>query len=130
MPAFYGSSGGGVAPMLGAGGGGGMPMGGAPFEAGLMSDAESRVTDWIQQQQRGFISGAATMENDDASQDADTDPESVFQSLQADRHRLKLGSLLQEGTFGRVYQVCITKLTCYHQKALPLRLGSYPYLRT
>ncbi len=62
-----------------------------------MSDAaESRVTDWIQQQQREM------MEEDVVPE---TDPEIIFQNLQVDRIRLKLGSLLQEGTFGRVYQV-------------------------
>ena len=67
------------------------------FDLGLMSDAaESRVTDWIQQQQREM------MEEDVVPE---TDPEIIFQNLQVDRIRLKLGSLLQEGTFGRVYQV-------------------------
>jgi hypothetical protein len=66
------------------------------FELGLMSDAaESRVTDWIQQQQREML-------EEDIGE---TDPQIIFQNLQADRIRLKLGSLLQEGTFGRVYQV-------------------------
>ncbi len=64
-----------------------------------MSDAaESRVTDWIQQQQREM------MEEDVVPE---TDPEIIFQNLQVDRIRLKLGSLLQEGTFGRVYQVSL-----------------------
>ena len=68
------------------------------FELGLMSDAaESRVTDWIQQQQREKIEEELI---------AETDPQIIFQNLQVDRIRLKLGSLLQEGTFGRVYQVC------------------------
>ena len=68
------------------------------FELGLMSDAaESRVTDWIQQQQREKIEEELI---------AETDPQIIFQTLQVDRIRLKLGSLLQEGTFGRVYQVC------------------------
>ena len=67
------------------------------FELGLMSDAaESRVTDWIQQQQREML-------EEDVIQE--TDPQIIFQNLQVDRIRLKLGSLLQEGTFGRVYQV-------------------------
>jgi hypothetical protein len=76
------------------------------FDLGLMSDAaESRVTDWIQQQQREM------MEEDVVPE---TDPEIIFQNLQVDRIRLKLGSLLQEGTFGRVYQVGLKhpKLTC------------------
>ena len=67
------------------------------FELGLMSDAaESRVTDWIQQQQRELL-------QEDVDQEVD--PQVVFQNLQVNRIRLKLGSLLQEGTFGRIYQV-------------------------
>ena len=62
-----------------------------------MSDAaESRVTDWIQQQQREMMEEDLVVE---------TDPQIIFQNLQVERSRLKLGSLLQEGTFGRVYQV-------------------------
>lgn len=60
-----------------------------------MSDvAESRVTDWIHQQQILEEEPVASME-----------PQEVFQNLQVERSRLKLGSLLQEGTFSRVYQV-------------------------
>lgn len=67
------------------------------FDMGLMSDAaESRVTDWIQQQQRDLLQEEPSPERD---------PQVIFDSLQVDRSRLKLGSLLQEGTFGRVYQV-------------------------
>ena len=58
---------------------------GQSMEAGLMSDAESRVNDWVQLQQK-------------------SNPEAVMQMLEVDRLRLKLGQLLQEGTFGRVYQ--------------------------
>ena len=59
-----------------------------------MSDAESRVTDWVQSQQR-----VAEQVN------RETDPMAVMMLLEVDRLRLKLGQLLQEGTFGRVYQV-------------------------
>jgi hypothetical protein len=60
-----------------------------------MSDvAESRVTDWIHQQQILEEEPIPSLE-----------PQEVFENLQVDRSRLKLGSLLQEGTFSRVYQV-------------------------
>ena len=73
------------------------------FELGLMSDtAESRVTDWIQQQQREMMEEELVVE---------TDPQIIFQNLQVERSRLKLGSLLQEGTFGRVYQVAVLLMT-------------------
>ena len=68
-----------------------------------MSDAaESRVTDWIQQQQREMMEEELVVE---------TDPQIIFQNLQVERSRLKLGSLLQEGTFGRVYQVAVLLMT-------------------
>ena len=101
--------------------------------ADFNSDAESRVTDWVNQHQkqhetlntvdRGFnvveahdqrgktehASLAANYpdENDNASGDDNVNEraEMLFENLQVDRHRLKLGCLLQEGTFGRVYQV-------------------------
>jgi phage-related baseplate assembly protein len=63
-------------------------------DAGILSDAESRVTDWVQSQQRQQQRGGK-----------DLDPLAVMQMLEVDRLRLKLGQLLQEGTFGRVYQV-------------------------
>ena len=63
-------------------------------DGGIMSDAESRVTDWVQSQQRVAEQG-----------NRETDPMAVMMLLEVDRLRLKLGQLLQEGTFGRVYQV-------------------------
>lgn len=57
-----------------------------------MSEAESRVTDWVQSQQR-------TQQHPQQA-----DPDQVMALLEVDRLRLKLGQLLQEGTFGRVYQ--------------------------
>lgn len=61
----------------------------AHTDANLMSDAESRVTDWVQSQMR----------------QKENDPQQVMKMLHVDRLRLKLGQLLMEGTFGRVYQV-------------------------
>ena len=78
------------------------------------SDAESRVTDWVNQHQKQHEAGKPEQsasnypeENDAASGDdnANLRTENTFENLQVDRHRLKLGCLLQEGTFGRVYQV-------------------------
>ena len=80
------------------------------------SDAESRVTDWVNQHQKQHEAGKPEQlalasnypeENDNASGDdnAILRTENAFKNLQEDRHRLKLGCLLQEGTFGRVYQV-------------------------
>ena len=66
----------------------------AALDGGIMSDAESRVTDWVQSQQRVAEQG-----------NRETDPMAVMMLLEVDRLRLKLGQLLQEGTFGRVYQV-------------------------
>ena len=53
------------------------------------------MTDWVQSQQRGNQSTPA----------APVDPDAVMRMLEVDRLRLKLGQLIQEGTFGRVYQV-------------------------
>ena len=66
----------------------------ATLDGGIMSDAESRVTDWVQSQQRVAEQGSR-----------ETDPMAVMMRLEVDRLRLRLGQLLQEGTFGRVYQV-------------------------
>ena len=63
--------------------------------AGMTSDAESRVTDWIQQQ----------IVKQDVVKLHECNPEEAVKNLEVERQRLKLGSLLQEGTFGRVYQV-------------------------
>lgn len=71
----------------------GKPHGMAALDGGIMSDAESRVTDWVQSQQRVAEQG-----------NRETDPMAVMMLLEVDRLRLKLGQLLQEGTFGRVYQ--------------------------
>jgi len=71
----------------------GKPSGMAALDGGIMSDAESRVTDWVQSQQRVAEQG-----------NRETDPMAVMMLLEVDRLRLKLGQLLQEGTFGRVYQ--------------------------
>jgi hypothetical protein len=89
------------------------------------SDAESRVTDWVNQHQKQH-DGQNVVDRDsnqlesqarmgqtdhaslhDLSEDGNLNvrAEQVFENLQVDRHRLKLGCLLQEGTFGRVYQV-------------------------
>ena len=72
----------------------GKSSGMAAPDGGIMSDAESRVTDWVQSQQRVAEQG-----------NRETDPIAVMMLLEVDRLRLKLGQLLQEGTFGRVYQV-------------------------
>lgn len=70
------------------------PSGMAALDGGIMSDAESRVTDWVQSQQRVAEQGKR-----------ETNPMAVLMLLEVDRLRLKLGQLLEEGTFGRVYQV-------------------------
>ena len=77
----------------------GRSTGMAALDGAIMSDAESRVESWVQSQQRVSEQGHR-----------ETDP-AVMQVLQVDRLRLKLGQLLQEGTFGRVYQVCMAKIT-------------------
>ena len=76
------------------------------------SDAESRVTDWVNQHQKHQTqTEQETMnyneENCQDLEDADVyiRGEKIFESMQVERHNLKLGCLLQEGTFGRVYQV-------------------------
>ena len=65
---------------------------------GLLSEAESRVTDWInaQQQQKSVRKPEALVS---------LAPEEIIDKLEVDRLRLKLGQLLLEGTFGRIYQV-------------------------
>lgn len=69
------------------------------YDGGMTFDAESRVTDWIQQQyMKSEILNSTIDENEPKS------PEEVAKGLEIDRSRLKLGSLLQEGTFGKVYQ--------------------------
>lgn len=70
------------------------PFHAGPIDAGMTSDAESRVTDWIQQQQHHHQTKS---ENEPSA-------EEKINSLQVDRSSLKLGCLLQEGTFGKVYQ--------------------------
>lgn len=59
----------------------------------FLSDTESRVTDWVQSQRRQVH-----------NHHSELDPEAVVQILHVERLRLKLGQLLQEGTFGRIYQ--------------------------
>ena len=117
----------------------GRPFIGNKFEfvtADFNSEAESRVTDWVNQQQEqqgsqndincDFNAGvdtdirghkgnvsllanySADIDNPSGDDNMNDTSEMVFESLQVDRHRLKLGCLLQEGTFGRVYQVNIT----------------------
>ncbi len=60
---------------------------------GIMSDAESRVSDWVQRQQQQI------------QPRAECHPMAIMKMLEVDRLRLKLGQLHQEGTFGRMYQV-------------------------
>ena len=114
-------------------GGAGGVFTGNKFEfvgAEFNSEAESRVTDWVNQHQnqhdsqnnvdRDFnlveshdkmgkpaLAANYADESDNASVDDEKNrrAEMIFENLQVDRHRLKLGCLLQEGTFGRVYQV-------------------------
>ena len=96
------------------------------------SEAESRVTDWVNQQQNSQVldqdmnlgdeldninsrnanisimgNYAAEIENGPELENLNNTAEMVFDGLEVDRHRLKLGCLVQEGTFGRVYQVNI-----------------------
>eukprot|EP00096_Caligus_rogercresseyi_P007213 TRINITY_DN25013_c0_g1_i1.p1 TRINITY_DN25013_c0_g1~~TRINITY_DN25013_c0_g1_i1.p1 ORF type:complete len:610 (-),score=158.18 TRINITY_DN25013_c0_g1_i1:1357-3120(-) len=54
----------------------------------FLSDAESRVTDWVQKQ---TLAVSLT-------------PQDIMRTLNVDRLRLKLGQLIHEGTFGRIYQ--------------------------
>ena len=109
------------------------------------SDAESRVTDWVNQHQKQHEAlnvnlnqenfnpaesqnrnpDAATLTNNYSGENGilgvEANPaisaETIFENLQVDRHRLKLGCLLQEGTFGRVYQVRNKK---YYERQLML----------
>ena len=75
------------------------------------SDAESRVTDWVNQHQRHQSEQAPGNYNEENCNDSEGGDdmqirgEKLFESMQVERHNLKLGCLLQEGTFGRVYQV-------------------------
>merc|ERR1712088_244880 len=76
------------------------------------SDAESRVTDWVNQHQKHQSDQETIIANynNEKGNDSDDDNdilvrgEKLFESMQVERHNLKLGCLLQEGTFGRVYQ--------------------------
>ncbi len=71
----------------------------------MTSDAESRVTDWIQQQYMKANNSSDIHHRSDESTSYDVKtPDEVAKDIQVDRSRLKLGSLLQEGTFGKVYQ--------------------------
>ena len=73
-----------------------VPRSQAPMRAcgdGMTSDAESRVTEWVENiNQSGHGGGDG---GHGLGQEA----------LSVDRLCLALGDLLQEGTFGRVYQV-------------------------
>ena len=76
------------------------------------SDAESRVTDWVNQHQKHQTDQEIITANynNEKGNDSDDDDilvrgEKLFETMQVERHNLKLGCLLQEGTFGRVYQV-------------------------
>ena len=91
-------------------------FGGNKFEfvtAEFNSDAESRVTDWVNQHQKHQTDQETIIANynNEKGNDSDDDDdilvrgEKLFESMQVERHNLKLGCLLQEGTFGRVYQV-------------------------
>ncbi len=40
------------------------------------------------------------------------DPDEIMRLLEVDRLRLELGPLLQEGTFGRIYQVSSSVIIC------------------
>ncbi len=68
----------------------------------MLSDPESRVTDWVQSQQH---LGGAGMTGSGPPGLGPVDPEEAMQLLEVERPRLKMGQLLQEGTFGRIYQV-------------------------
>ena len=71
----------------------------APMRAcgdGMTSDAESRVTEWVENiNQSGHGGGDGGHGLGQGGQE----------DLSVDRLCLALGDLLQEGTFGRVYQV-------------------------
>eukprot|EP00094_Tigriopus_californicus_P003572 TCALIF_03435-PA protein Name:"Similar to dnt Tyrosine-protein kinase Dnt (Drosophila melanogaster)" AED:0.21 eAED:0.21 QI:0/0/0/0.71/1/1/7/0/583 len=68
----------------------------------LMSDAESRVTEWVNSQQRRSMPHQSLPPFEEMYDPKE--PEEVMAMLEIDRLRLRLGQLLQEGTFGRVYQ--------------------------
>ena len=70
------------------------------YDGGMTSDAESRVTDWIQQQ---YMKTNVLAKSDESANDTRS-PEEIAKDLEIESSRLKLGSLLQEGTFGKVYQ--------------------------
>ena len=69
------------------------------YDGGMTSDAESRVSDWLKLQ---YMKSNNMPKSDEFTNDKA--PEDVAKELEVDRARLKLGSLLQEGTFGKVYQ--------------------------
>ena len=72
----------------------------------MTSDAESRVTDWIQQQYMKRNNEILNNRSDESMTHLDTlkPPEEIAKEIETDRSRLKLGSLIQEGTFGKLYQ--------------------------
>ena len=65
---------------------------------------ESRVTNWIQEQYMKRGNQQQQTKSDESVIDTSRTPEEVAKDLEIERSRLKLGSLLQEGTFGKVYQ--------------------------
>ena len=72
------------------------------YDGGMTSDAESRVTDWIQQQ---YIKAANHQDLNSAPPVEEyRSPEDVAKDIEVDRSRLKMGSLVQEGTFGKLFQ--------------------------
>jgi len=73
------------------------------YDGGITSDAESRVTDWIQQQYMKQRNNEIFNKTDESGFDTKT-PEEIAKDIEVIRSRLKLGSLIQEGTFGKVYQ--------------------------
>jgi len=75
----------------------------AIYDGGITSDAESRVTDWIQQQYMKQRNNEIFNKSDESGFDSKT-PEEIAKDIEVVRSRLKLGSLIQEGTFGKVYQ--------------------------
>jgi len=74
------------------------------YDGGITSDAESRVTNWIQEQYMKRGNQQQQTKSDESVIDTSRTPEEVAKDLEIERSRLKLGSLLQEGTFGKVYQ--------------------------
>ena len=71
------------------------------YDGGMTSDAESRVTDWIQQQ---YMKGNRDFKTNTQTIEEVKTPEEIIKDIEVDRSRLKLGSLVQEGTFGKVFQ--------------------------